>query len=256
MLNAEGIGKSIISGTRNSAGALDLFISSAQRVFSLNIYPVRMVLYKQLYFTGIEALIKIAIIGALVGMVIITQVTNIVGQQSVIIGKILAWTVVRELGPLFCAIVIIARSCTAIATELGSMRVNREVGSIQVMGIDPIAYLIVPRIAGVALSVIILTFYFQLFAIIGGLALSSILTGIPFFQNLAGISSALGIFEIGISLLKSIIFGLVISTVSCYHGLRVSSSITEVPQMTTIAVMQSLFTVIILDGIISLASFI
>jgi len=256
MVNAEGVGKSIISGARNSAGALGLLIASLKRISSLNISPTRMVLYKQLYFTGLEALAKVAIIGALVGVVIITQVVNVVGLQSAVIGKILAWTVVRELGPLFCAIVIIARSCTAIATELGSMKVNREVDSLQIMGIDPIAYLILPRIAGVALSVFILTFYFQVFAIIGGLALSSTLMDIPFFQNLMGISSALGLFDIGISLLKGMVFGLVISTFSCYHGLRVKASITEVPQMTTVAVMQSLFTVIILDGMISLASFI
>ncbi len=256
MINAELIGSNILRGLRNSAGAFHLYIEAFRRLPSLNLAPVRLVLYKQVYFTGLEALAKIAIIGALVGVVIITQTANIVGMQSAITGKILTWMVVRELGPLFCAIVIIARSCTAIAAELGSMKVNREMDALKVMGIDPVSYLIVPRIAGVTLSVFILTFYFQIFAIVGGVVLSSILTDTPFLQQLTSILSALDLFEVGVSLFKSMVFGLIISTVSCFHGMRVRSSITEVPQMTTVAVMQSLFMVIIFDGIITVASFI
>lgn len=256
IINIRGIGRSVISGIMNASGSFDLFLDTARNITALKSAPVRTVFYRQIYFTGLEALTKIAIIGALIGVVIITQVANIAGLQAVLTGKILVWTVVRELGPLFAAIIIIARSCTAIASELGSMKVNREVESLTIMGIDPLSYLIVPRVAGVTLSVFILTFYFQTASIIGGLALSSLLMDITFLQHLKGIFSALGLFETGVSLLKSLIFGLVISTVSCYHGLRVRSSITEIPQVTTVAVMQSLFMVIIFDGIITVVSFI
>lgn len=256
MVNAENIGRYILTGAKNYSGILELYLATLKRATSLNIVPVRLVLYKQIYFTGFEALGKVAVIGVMLGLVIMTQIENIVGIDSVIVGKILTWTIVRELGPLFCAIVIIARSCTAIASELGTMKINRELDSIKAMGIDPIAYLIVPRIAGVTLAVFILTFYFQAFAILGGLILSALLTGIPFVQYWNGILAELGLFDIGISMIKSLIFGLLISCISCFHGLRVKHSITEVPQMTTVAVMQSLFMVIIFDGIITLGSFI
>ncbi|MEW6213743.1 MAG: ABC transporter permease [Nitrospirota bacterium] len=256
IINIQRIGENIINAIRHSKGSYELFLNSIKNISALKVVPVRAVIYRQIYFTGIEALSKIATIGALIGIVIITQVTNIVGLNALLTGKILLWTVVRELGPLFAAIIIIARSCTAVASELGSMKVNREVDSLRIMGIDPLDYLIVPRIIGITVSVFILTFYFQIIAIAGGLALSSIFIDIPFLQHLRGIFSALSLFEIGVSLLKSTVFGMVISTVACYHGFRVQLSITEIPQATTIAVMQSLFLVFIFDGIITIISFV
>lgn len=256
MNTAYKIGKNILVSVQHARGSYRLFLNAAKRIPSLKIFPVRSVLYRQIYFTGIEALNKVAIIGILIGIVIITQVANIVGLNPVLTGKILIWTVVRELGPLFAAIIVIARSCTAIASELGSMKANREVDTLRIMGIDPDSYLIMPRILGISISVFILTFYFQISAIAGGLFVSSVFTDIPFYEHLKGIFSALSIFQIIISLLKSVVFGLLISTVSCYHGLRVQTSITEIPQMTTFAVMQSLFVVLIFDGIITVVSFI
>ncbi|BCB96042.1 ABC transporter permease [Dissulfurispira thermophila] len=218
--------------------------------------PIRSVLYKQLYFTGIEALSKVAAIGILIGIVIIAQIVNLVGSNAVLTGKILIWTIVRELGPLFAAIIIIARSGTAISSELGSMKVNRETDSLKIMGINPVDYLIVPRITGITISVFILTFYFQIMAITGGLAFTSAFLELSFSQHIKGIFSALGLFEILISLFKSLVFGLLISVVSCYHGFNVEASITEIPQAATKAVMQSLFLVFIFDGIITVISFV
>lgn len=256
IINIEKIGRNVLNAISHLRGSHALFMDAARNIAALRIAPVRLVAYRQIYFTGIEALSKIAIIGALIGIVIITQVTNIVGLNAILTGKILLWTVVRELGPLFAAIIIIARSCTAVASELGSMKVNREIDNLRGMGIDPAEYLIVPRIFGITASVFILTFYFQITAIAGGLALSSVLVDIPFLRHLQGIFSALSLFEIIISFLKSAVFGIIISTLACYHGLRVQQSITEIPQATTVAVMQSLFMVFIFDGIITVISFI
>lgn len=249
------IGSGLVNGLMHSAGAAVLFFASMRSIPFLTLRPVRQVFFKQLYFTGIEPIFKILLIGALVGVVIISQVTQFTGSQSPIVGKVLAWVVIREFGPVFCVIFIVARSCTAIATELGAMRVSREIESLQVMGIDPVAYLVMPRIIGVALSVVILTFYFQLSSILGGLFLSSLFTEIIFSQHLSDIFSSLSLQEIGISLLKSFVFGLIASTFSCYHSLRVKSSITEIPQMTSAAVTHSLFTLVIVEGLISLVLF-
>lgn len=255
MVKAELIGKSILDGLRNSAGAFDLFFKALGHIPSLRLAPVRMVLYKQVYFTGIKALNKIAIIGMLIGVVIITMGVSVVGHYSAFTGQVLVWTVMRELGPLFCTILIIARTCTATAAELGTMKFTREVDSLWVMGIDPVAYLVLPRIIGVTISLFILTFYFQFFTIIGGLGVSAALTDIGFLQHLKGILPAFDFFDVVTSLFKSFIYGLIISSISCYHGLRVEASITHVPQMTTVAVMQCLFTVIFIDGLITVVFF-
>jgi len=250
------IGKGLIVSAQHARGTYSLFVDAIRHITYLKIPPVRSVLYKQIYFTGIEALNKVALIGILIGIVIITQVANIVGFNPVLTGRILVWTVVRELGPLFVAIIVIARSCTAIAAELGSMKANKEIDALITMGIDPYAYLVMPRIIGISASVFMLAFYFQISAIAGGLIVSSLFTDILFYEQLKGVFSVLSIFQVAVSLIKSAIFGLLISTISCYHGLRVKSSITEIPQVTTLAVMQSLFVVLIFDGIITVVSFI
>ncbi len=253
---AQKIGRNIINAFKYLEGYYELFCYSIRNISLLRRAPIRSVFYKQIYFTGIEAMSKVAAIGILIGIVIITQIVNLAGSNAVLTGKILIWTVVRELGPLLAAIIIIARSGTAISSELGSMKVNREADSLRIMGINPVDYLIVPRIAGITVSVFILAFYFQVMAIAGGLAFTSIFLDLPFLQHLKGIFSALRIFEVVVSLSKSLVFGLLISIVSCYQGFSVKSSITEIPQAATRAVMQSLFLVFIFDGIITVISFV
>jgi phospholipid/cholesterol/gamma-HCH transport system permease protein len=255
MISLQKIGENTLNAAGSLTGSYKLLCDSLQNIASLTNAPVRSVLYKQIYFTGMEAFRAIALIGGLIGIVIITQVSNIVGSNAPLTGKILIWVVVRELGPLFSAIIVIARSCTAIASELGSMKVNGEIEGLRIMGIPPMNYLIVPRIAGVTISVFILSFYFQAVAILGGLFLSSIFMNIPFLQHTKTIFSILSPFEAAISLFKSLVFGLIVSSVSCYQGLKVKASITEIPQATTVAVMHSLFLVFIADGLITLLSF-
>lgn len=256
VLYLERIGGNVLRNIESFRGAFRVFISAMSSIRALGNLQVRQVFYRQIYFTGIEALAKVSVIGALIGIVIITQVSNIVGTNPLLIGKILVWTVIRELGPLFAAILIIARSATAITSELGSMKAGGEIDSLRSMGISPLDYLIVPRVAGTVMCVLILSFYFQGAAVMGGLFVSSSLTGTAIMPLLNGIFSVVSLFEIAIAFFKSLVFGMVIAAVSCYNGLRVKGSITEIPQVTSFAVIQSLTLVIIFDGLITLLTFI
>lgn len=240
------LGLSGIAGTvMGAAGALPVLLNPS----------VRTVFLRQVYFTGIQALSTVAALGALIGIVIITQVSSLVGSNAELTGRILLWTVVREMGPLFAAIIVIARSCTAVAAELASMKINDELSFLRSMGISPAAYLVVPRVAGMALSLFLLTFWFQAVAIFGGLALSSLFIQLPFLSHMQSIFTALGIFDIAASLLKSLLFGLLVAGAACYHGLRVQASITEIPQVTTRAVMQSLLAVVLIDVLVTVVFF-
>jgi phospholipid/cholesterol/gamma-HCH transport system permease protein len=254
-IDVERLGSKTLKAAINTREVFSMAVETARRSASLTNTSVRKVFYKQIYFTGIQALMPVSIIGALIGIVIITQVTNIIGTNPVLIGRVLVWTVVRELGPLLAAIIIIARSSSAVASELGSMRVNKEVDSLMVMGIEPLDYLVVPRVLGTSISVVILTFYFQAMAIGGGMLISSIIVNVPIFSQIKSIFSALGVFEIFISILKSLVFGLIIATSSCYHGLGVRESITEIPRATSSAVMQSLSLIFVSNVLITLVSY-
>ncbi len=212
---------------------------------------IRSVLFKQIYFTGLEASGIIVTIAVLLGAVIITQVVSLVGNNGSLTGKILVWVVLRELAPLLTAIIVIARSGTAIAAELGSMKINGEIDAIEMLGIPADRYLILPRVMGVTLSVIILTFYFVLSSCIASFLIASFVWHIPYQQFVQGIMLSLGAAEVTVLVCKSIVFGLFVSAICCCYGLNVGRSATEIPQAATKAVMTSLFAVFFLDGVIT-----
>ncbi|MBI4684187.1 MAG: ABC transporter permease [Nitrospirae bacterium] len=234
-----------------------LLYNAFKNIPSFKIKPVRTVFLRQVYFCGIETFGKMVFIGLFAGIVIITQITNLTGLGSgVLTGKILIWVIVRELGPLFAAIIIIARSGTAISAELSAMNVNREIENIEMMGIDAEKYLIMPRVFALSLSAVMLTFYFEFAALFGGITATSVFWDIPFEQYTTGMLSSLTITELIASLVKSILFGFGIASVSCVNGLAVSESITQIPQAITRATIHSLLIIFILDVIITVVFFI
>jgi phospholipid/cholesterol/gamma-HCH transport system permease protein len=255
-LNPERIGKSVLGLFGYAQGVYELLSYSIKSIGLLAKPPIRQVFKKQIYFTGIEALAPITAIATLSGIVITTQITSLAGHDIGLTAKIMLWVVVRELGPLLTAIVIIARSSSATASELATMNIRGEIDSLRRMGIHPGDYLVLPRIAGITLSVITVTFYFQMTAIVMGYAFASLVGYLPFIKSLAGIVSILSMKEVLVSLVKAVVFGLVISSTSCYFGLRARASPTAVPQAATGAVMRNLLTVFVLDGILTYAFFV
>lgn len=219
--------------------------------FGAGSVPVRLVLFKQIYFTGLQALAIIISIAAILGTVIIAQVVSLVGANGPLAGKILVWTILRELAPLLTAMVVIARSGTAIATELGYMRINGEIDAIEMMGIPADRYLLLPRLCGVTVAVVVLSVYFVLTAFTGGFLVASLGWHIPYDQFFQGILASLGAKEVVLLFAKSALFGLFVSAACCCYGLSVRKSATEVPQMSTRAVITSLFAVFLLDGLIT-----
>ena len=113
--------------TRTALGYWGFIVYTLSHLRTLSIPPVRSVFERQLYFTGTESVYLVVLLGLLAGAAIATQTTSIVGGNSELTVRVLVWTVVRELGPLLAAIIIIARSSVAIATELAVMEV-REIG--------------------------------------------------------------------------------------------------------------------------------
>ena len=227
---------------------------NAVRAFRYGTAAIKMVLLKQIYFTGLEAAKIIMIIAVIIGTVIIAQIVSLVGNNGSLTGKILVWVVLRELAPLLTAIVVIARSGTAIAAELGSMKINGEIESIKMLGISADLYLVMPRIAGVTIAIVVLTVYFVLTSFIGSFLVASIGWNVPYQQFIQGIITSLGFREIIVLLVKSSLFGLFISSTCCWYGLNVGRSATEIPQAATKAVMTSLFAVFFLDGLITYIS--
>lgn len=204
------------------------------------------VLSAQIYFTGWQALPLISVLGLVTGSVFVLQslsnLTLLGGTQMM--GPFLIIMILREVGPLLVALVVIARSGTAVAAELGNMRANREIEALESMGINPLSYIVFPRIFGGIISVLCLAFYFNFIALFGGFLVTRLSQGLSFSFYADSLVRALNGQDIVIFLLKNGFSGMIIFVVSCYQGLSVKKSPHEVPQVTTQAVMNSIVYVI------------
>lgn len=235
--------------SRTAAGYLAFIFYALSHLRALSIPPVRSVFERQLYFTGTESVGLVALLGLLAGTAIATQTTSIVGGNSELTVRVLVWTVVRELGPLLAAIIIIARSSVAIATELAVMEVRGETDALKAMRIPPMDYLVVPRVSALTLSAVVLTVYFETVAVVGGLAVSALFQNVSFLTQLGRFFEVIGPADIALPAAKSLCFGIAIAAISCYHGFAVSKSVTAIPVAVMHAVIRSLIAVFVIDAL-------
>ncbi len=221
------------------------------RLPALARWPVRQVLLKQLYFTGIESVATIGLVGFVVGLIVITQLHNLVGGNPAVTNKVLIWVVVRELSPLIAAIVMVGRSSSALASELSTMVINGEVKSLRRLGISPLSYLITPRVLGMMLASVALAFYCQIVMVGTGWAVTALRQNISLGDQISGFFDIIRYHEIAATMAKSAVFGMVVAVVSAYHGLREKTAMTEVPQAVSHAVIRSLLAVFVADGVVT-----
>ncbi len=239
-----------------ASGFLYQVLSGSIRFFSSNQVGYR-VLFMQIIFTGVQALGVIALISMALGVVIIIQGITLLPQfgQGSLIYSILVTVITRELGPLLTAFVITARSATAIATELGNMCVSHEIEAYISVGINPISYIVVPRFLGVTLSLVILNLYFNLFGLGGSFIIAQFINPIALSEYTKNLIAHIKAIDILSSLVKSVVFGSIISFTATYNGFKVSQSTTEIPQTVIKAVGQGFVYCIVADAVITLISY-
>jgi phospholipid/cholesterol/gamma-HCH transport system permease protein len=208
----------------------------------------------QVLFTAVEALAIVAFIALALGALIIVQGHSLLPRfgQGRLLYDILVIVITRELGPLLTAFIIIARSGTAIATELGNMVISHEIEAYVSVGIDPVAYLAVPRILGVTVSMVLLTIYFNFFGLFGSFLLTQLVQATPFREYFNNLLAAMSGADIVSSLIKAVVFGFIVSFVAVYQGFKVKVATTEVPQIAIKAVGQGFVLCILADAVITL----
>jgi len=212
------------------------------------------VLVMQILFTGVEALGIISLISLGIGAAIIIQGNALLPRfgQSSLLYSILIMVITRELGPMITAFIITARSGNAITTELGNMMVSHEVEAYVSVGIDPIAYLAVPRMLGVIIALFFLNIYSNIFGLMGSYIVANLVSPLSLVEYFSGLLSTLTVMDLMSTLIKSIVFGIIISVVSVYYGFSVSGAVTEVPQKTIKSIGLSITLCIVADLLIVL----
>jgi phospholipid/cholesterol/gamma-HCH transport system permease protein len=233
---------------RELEGAAYLLMHAIRRIGVLRLPPVAEELMRQIYFTGAAATGGIVLRGAFIGTLIIAYVIEVLNADAGLAVKMLLWVVLREVGPLIAAVLVIQRSGTAVATELALREISGEIASLRRMRIDPYDYLVVPRVVGMALSNAALTLYVQIIAVGGGMFLASLTIDVPFDEMLSAFFLLAQPSDLVYSLIKSLMFGAAIAVVACYHGLHPRGrSINAVPQAAIRAVTEGLLLVMLLN---------
>jgi phospholipid/cholesterol/gamma-HCH transport system permease protein len=205
---------------------------------------------RQLELVGVSALGIIGLMSFLIGIVIAQQGAVQLRQFGAEIYTInlTARLSFRELGVLMTAIMVAGRSGSAFAAQLGTMKLTEEVDAMRTIGVSPAEALIVPRVLAAVLMMPLLGFYAAIMAIIGGAFIANFALGIPFFTFLARTQEVLPIHDVWVGMVKAPVFGLIIAITGCYQGMQVSGNAEEVGLRTTMAVVQAIFMVIVLDA--------
>jgi phospholipid/cholesterol/gamma-HCH transport system permease protein len=210
------------------------------------------VLFNQLRFTALEAVGLIVLLsGILSYLTISTTIAQLdkVGASE-LIGKLMVVAIVRELGPLLTAIAIVGRSGTAITAELATNTVLGEVRALEGMGIDPYHYLVLPRLFGCVVSVTVLMVLFDVVAIVGGFLAAALIAGMSGARYLGIVFANLTTQDVVLTVIKGVLFGLVIGLIPSYQGLSVRRGPTEIPQAVIRGTVNSLALIFVLAAII------
>jgi phospholipid/cholesterol/gamma-HCH transport system permease protein len=209
----------------------------------------------QVRFTAVDAMPIISGLALLIGALVIAQAHAQAVRFGVseALGQLLATIIVRELGPLFAAIIVVARSGTAIASELATARVMGEVTALEALGVDPVQYLVLPRLAAAAISVALLAMYFDFIAIMGGLIATSYLAHLPPGDYLESLRMGMAGPDILFVVVKGALFGLGTAGICCWAGLRAARTPAAIPQSVTKGVVMAMVYVFAVSAIFTIA---
>ena len=206
----------------------------------------------QIYRAGVCLVPMISFLAVALGFVIIGQTVSLLTRVGAndLAGTVMVTVVVRELGPIVAALVVLARVGTATVTELGMARALGEVEALEALGIDPIHYLVMPRVLGTAIAVFGLTVYFIIGTLVSGY-LFAFLQDVPLRPEAYAnqLIQALGWQDFALLALKTSAFGIVVAIVCCYEGLAHPLRIEEVATATTHAVVDSVIIWVLLDAL-------
>jgi phospholipid/cholesterol/gamma-HCH transport system permease protein len=248
----ENIGGATLDGIAYIGGLAKLGASAARSVV-LDVFERRQLAYgravHQAMAVGIGTLPILSLITFFIGTILALQSAYELRKFGALqfVADAVAISVSRELGPLITAILVIGRSGSSFAAELGTMKVNEEIDALETMALDPVRFLVAPKLLSMLLMMPCLTIWADFMGVVGGAVFGMAAAGFTFQTYITATLNALALRDILTGLVKSLMFGLVITTVGCQEGLRTGLGAEEVGRSTTSAVVKSIFLVIMVD---------
>ncbi|MBL0712969.1 MAG: ABC transporter permease [Desulfosarcina sp.] len=226
--------------------------------FQLWVWPWQITkVVHQVYFIGMKSVSVVCLTAAFTGMVLGLQgyYTLVKFGSEGVLGAGEALTLIRELGPVMTALMVISRAGSAIAAELGIMRISEQIDALETMDIDPVRFLVSPRLGAALISFPLLTAMCDVVGIMGGYLTGSIMLGIDSGTFFARIYSTIQLHDVTEGFIKSLVFAVVVITVCCFNGFyahrRAEFGVRSVSMATTTAVVISSVLVLITDYVLT-----
>ena len=198
---------------------------------------------------GVEALPILSLITFFIGVILALQGAYELRKFGALhyVASAVAISMTRELGPLMTAIVVIGRSGSAFAAEIGTMKVTEEIDALETMALNPIQFLVTPKFLAMVFMMPCLTTWADFMGILGGSLFGVTSAGFSFPGYINATLDALYLRDIVSGLIKSVMFGMTITAVGCYEGFSTGAGAEQVGRSTTSAVVMSIFLVIAVD---------
>jgi phospholipid/cholesterol/gamma-HCH transport system permease protein len=199
---------------------------------------------------GADGLPIVGLISLLMGLIMAFMSSLQLRQfgANIYVASLVAIAMVKELGPIMTAILVAGRSGSAFAAEIGTMIVNDEVNALKTMGFEPTHFLAVPKVLAAVFVVPLLTIYADFFAILGGLVVGVVGLDLTAYTYIQQSRNSIHVFDIVSSLIKSVVFAVMIAGIGCQRGFQVRGGAESVGTSTTSAVVSAIFLIIVTDS--------
>jgi phospholipid/cholesterol/gamma-HCH transport system permease protein len=254
-----GLGLAVLGAVRDGLSRVVFLGEATLGTVAMLLRPWRLRLrevLRHLDEAGTRAIGLCVLLGALLGMILAFQSAIPMRRYGaeVFIPQIVGVSLIRELGALIAAIILAGRSGSAFAAELGTMRVNEEVDALTTMGVDPVQWLVLPRLIAATLVMPALAMVVNIAGIIGmGLVMGTL--GLPASRVAASLQDWISLTDLFGGLFKAAVFGLAIGLIGCRAGLAAGGGPRAVGDAATAAVVGSIVTVVVLDGLFAVLFF-
>ncbi len=233
-------------------GRATLFLMEALGLAFVPPYRPRRLL-REVYSIGCKSLLIIFLTAAFTGMVLALQgyyTLKRYGSESAL-GSAVALSLIRELGPVLTALMVSGRAGSAITAEIGIMRITEQLDALDTMAVNPLQYVVTPKLLAGLISVPLLTAIFNVVGILGGFAVGVLLLGVSAGAYFSGMVQSVVSLDINGGIVKSLVFGLTIMLVACYNGYFTGRGAEGVSSATTRTVVVSAVLVLAWDYVLT-----
>lgn len=254
----EGLLASVGLATEHASTNLkDIFHFVGECVLSVVRFPGRATKFRwgdcldQMQECGAMSLPIVSLISFLVGLTLAYQAAVELRQfgADIFVADIVGLSTVREMGPMMAAVILAGRTGAAFAATLGNMKANEEIDALEVVGLSPIDFLVLPRLLALGLMMPLLTLYANCVGILGGMVVARAILQIPASAYWIETQSSIDLTDLGVGVVKATTFGLLIGLSGCLRGLQAERSAAGVGRATTSAVVTAILLIIVADSL-------